>query len=228
MVQQPEFLQDRDFDKFINNLTIDELAIEAQKHPANSSKRKKILTILVDKVMRSGELGHPQSGRWSASIYNNLRNEAISETCLEIHRRIEAYDPTRACVMAWINCLLKYQFMAVVTQYFHTSPSRDPGEGCSPILSLDSLQWDVPAEETSSDSPSLEQFLEEDPEGLLPRKYIKDHPEITWQWLAKEKYIADQTWEQISRKTGISIQTLCSFFNRRLPQLESYFRRYFR
>jgi DNA-directed RNA polymerase specialized sigma24 family protein len=227
MVQQPEFPQNHDFNQSLKTLTIDKLAIEAQNHPANSSKRKKILTILVDKVMRSGELGHPQSGRWSASIFNNLRNEAISETCLEIHRRIEAYDPTRACVMAWINCLLRYQFMAAVTQYFHTSPGRDPQERYSPVLSLDLLEWDVPAEETSSDSPSLEQFLEEDPENLL-QVHIQGHPEITWQWIAREKYVADQTWRKISEMTGISVQTLCSFFNRQLRPLKPYFHKYFR
>lgn len=226
MVQQPEFLQDRAFTKFLKTLTIDELAIEAQKHPVTSSKRKKILIILVDKVMHSGELGHPQSGKWPASIYKNLLNEAIDETCLEIYDKIEKYDPKRAPVMAWINCLLRYKFIAVVEKYFHTSPSDDPQKKYSPVLSLDSLEWDIPAEETPSDSRAIEQFLEEDPEGLL-QDYIQGHPEITWQWIAREKYVADQTWRQISEKTGISIQTLCSFFKRRLKPLEPYFRKYF-
>jgi hypothetical protein len=73
----------------------------------------------------------------------------------------------------------------------------------------------------------MEELLEEDPEGLLPEKYIKGHPKVTWKWLAREKYIADLTWQQISQNTGISVQTLCSFFNRRLPPLGPYFRRHF-
>lgn len=227
MVQQPEFPQDHDFNKSLKTLTIDELAIEAQKHPAKSSRRNKILTMLIDQVLRSGELGHPQSGKWAANIYEDLRNEAINDTCLEIHRKIETYDPTRACVMAWINCLLNYKFREAVRRYFHSSPSRDPQEKYSPILSLDSLECDIPAEETPSDSLAIEQFLEEDPEELL-KEHIKGHPAITWQWIAREKYVADQTWTKISEMTGISVQTLCSFFNRQLRLLKPYFHKYFR
>jgi hypothetical protein len=219
MVQQPEFPQDRNFDKFIKSLSINELAVEAKNHPAESSKRRKVMTRLIYEIENSGKLFYqPKRDEWSADTYTGFKDEALRETWLAI-LKIENYKPEIASVMTWVNSnILKYKFKDVVKNYY---------KGIS-ILSLDELEWDVPAEETSSDSLSLEQFLEEDPEGLLPKEHIRDYPRVTWQWLAKEKYVADHTWKEISEKTGISVQTLCSFLNRPLPRLEQYFRKYFR
>lgn len=229
MVQFPQ--EDRDFNEYIKGLTIDELAIEAQKHLPNSSRRRKALTCLIDKIKRSGKLFYPPKEELPADIcdvYPDLKDEALSETWLTICMKIETYNPECAGVMTWVNSyILKYKFRDVVTRYraggFKGSPR---GKHCF-IASLDDLELELPVEETSSDSLSLEQFLEEDPEGLLPREHIRGYPKITWKWLAKEKYIANLTWRQISENIGISVSTISNFFNRRLPPLEPYFRRHF-
>jgi hypothetical protein len=221
-----------DFDSSVTcgqgDRTLQDLAQTAGQHPAQSPARQKILNKLVAQIMKSPQLGHPQRGAWPAPLYEDLYNEALQRTLLEICQKIENYNPQHA-VMAWVNFLLSKYFIKVLNDYQRSGLTYLPiGErGQAPSLrSLDDLDWDIPVEEPLSDDRLLQQFLDEDPEDLLTQEHLRERPEITFQWLAVAKFVQDRTWEEISGELDISIQTLCSFFNRRLQKLTPYFRRH--
>ena len=221
-----------DFDSSVTcdkgDRALQELAQAAQQHPAQSPARQKLLNNLVAKIMKSQQLGHPQRGAWSVQLYEDLYNEALQRTLLEICQKIENYNPQHA-VMAWVNFLLSKYFIRVLNDYRRSGltylPTSDRQQ--TPALrSLDDLDWDIPVEESLSDDRLLQQFLDEDPENLLKQEHLRERPDITFQWLAVAKFVQDRTWEEISGELDISIQTLCSFFNRRLQKLTPYFRRH--
>jgi hypothetical protein len=207
---------------------LQELAQEAQRHPAQSPARQKILSSLVAQIMQSQQLGHPQKGAWPPQLYEDLYNEALQRTLLEICQKIENYNPQHA-VMAWVNFLLSKYFIRVLNDHRRSGltylPASDHGKAPA-LRSLDNLDWDIPVEESLSDDRLLQQFLAEDPENLLKQEHLRERPEITFQWLAVAKVVQDRTWEEISGELNVSIQTLCSFFNRRLQKLTPYFRRH--
>jgi hypothetical protein len=211
-----------------NDRVLQELAQEAQQHPAKSPARQKLLNNLVAQIMQSQQLGHPQRGAWPPQLYEDLYNEALQRTLLEICQKIENYHPEHA-VMAWVNFLLSKYFIKVLNDNRRSGltylPTSDYGQ-VPALRSLDDLDWDVPVEESLSDDRLLQQFLAEDPENLLKQEHLRERPEITFQWLAVAKVVQDRTWEEISGEVDISIQTLCSFFNRRLQKLTPYFRRH--
>jgi DNA-directed RNA polymerase specialized sigma24 family protein len=195
---------------------LQQLALAAQQDPPQNSQQQVAMNRLLQGILKSNRLGHPQKGSWPPSLYADLYNEALSKTCLEVCQKLENYSPERGSVMAWVNCLLKYNFMRVVENYYKHSA----------LPSLDDLDLDIPVDETPSDAQALQKFLEEDPEDLLKAERLRERPEVTFQILILAKYVEDQTWESIADNLDISIQTLCSFFNRRLQKLMPYFHKY--
>jgi hypothetical protein len=226
-------MNNADFDNSImtrnkNDQVLQELALEAQQHPAQSPTRQKLLNNLVVQIMQSQQLGHPQRGAWPPQLYEDLYNEALQRTLLEVCQKIENYNSQHA-VMAWVNFLLNKYFIRVLNdnRRFGLTYLPTHEQGKTPTLrSLDALDWDIPVEESLADDRLLQQFLAEDPENLLKQEHLRERPEITFQWLAMAKVVQDRTWEEISGELDISIQTLCSFFNRRLQKLTPYFRRH--
>lgn len=199
------------------NKQLQELAQTAQQFPPQSQQRQVALHDLIDQIWRSGQLGHPQSGLWSPDVYEDLHNEALQRTLLDVCQKIETYNPAHP-VMAWVNFLLKCHFSSVAKEYRNWKIAP---------LSLDDLDWLIADESTpDEDVECLRNFLETDPEHHLKTVHIKNHPTVTFQFLALARSVHDQSWEQLSAELGISVQTLCSFFNRQLRKLTPYFYRY--
>ena len=212
-----------------SNQLLQELAKEAQQHPHQSSQRGLALNKLVNEIWKSDRLGHPQRGVWSPGLYENLYNEALQITLLEVCQKIDNYNPEYP-VMAWVNFLLKNRFINVVNHYNKQGVTHKPKGQTTPILSLDDLDnhdKHLPeSEEAFTDAHLLQQFLKDDPENLLKTEQLSSHPEISFQLLAWAKFVEDKTWKEISQNLGISTQTLTSFFYRRLQKMIPYFRKY--
>jgi DNA-directed RNA polymerase specialized sigma24 family protein len=204
-------------------------AKETQQYPCQSTQRQLALNRLINEILKSGRLGHPQRNLWSSGLYEDLYNEALQKTLIEICQKIDNYNPEHP-VMAWVNFHLNYQFINVVNDYrkkgiTHISKS-DRAEQLAYLPSLDDLDKFISVEETHSDDQLLRQFLQDDPENLLKKKQLRDRPEVTFQALALAKFVEGQTWTEIATDLGVSVQTLCSFFNRQLKELMPYFRKY--
>jgi DNA-directed RNA polymerase specialized sigma24 family protein len=207
---------------------LQQLVQVAQQYPLQSLQRQLALNQLVQSILKSHRLGHPQKGRWPPSLYEDFYNEALQKTLLEICHRVDKYNPEYP-VMAWVNFCLKNKFIEVVNDYNRTGLTYAPKSKqgyATHILSLDDLDCPVPVEESVSDEQLLRQFLDNDPEGLLKAERLRNHPHVTFQTLAIAKFVEDQTWTDIAVHLGISVQTLCSFFDRRLQKLIPYFQKY--
>lgn len=211
------------------NRSLLQLVRKAQQYPLRSSQRQLALNRLSEKILKSDRLGHPQRGLWSPDFYQDLYNEALQKTLLEICQKIDNYHPEHP-VMAWVNFCLKNQFVLVVDDYRKKGitymPKSDKKQPTTYIPSLDDLDQYIPEQETLADAKLLRQFLEKDPENLLKTEQFRGRPEVTFQLLAQAKFVEDQTWSEIATNLGISVQTLCSFFYRRLQKLMPYFRKY--
>jgi hypothetical protein len=191
------------------------LALEAQKHPPQNPKRQVALNRLWQLIWKSNRLGHPQQGRWTSSIYEDLYNEAIAKTCLEICLKIDRYNP-KYPVMVWVNFHLKCNFKQVAKDCYKYTFQP----------SWDELNLDIPVDETPSEAQLLQKFLEEDPENLLKAESLQKRADVTFQFLALEKYVKDRTWESIANELGIPFSTLNTFFDRRFHKLKPYFLKY--
>jgi len=210
------------------NKLLQQLAQEAQQHPPLSSQRQLALSKLVHEILRSRQLVRPQKGRWTPDLYENFYNEALQKTLLDICQKIDNYNSTHP-VMAWVNFLFKNYFINVVNERDRQGLTYLPTHEIKKTirtLSLDELDRYSPLEEAFSKAQLLRQFLEDDPENLLVNERLRKRPEVTFQYLARAKFVEGRTWDDIGTNLGISLQTLCSFFERRLQKLMPYFKRY--
>ncbi|WNZ27804.1 hypothetical protein HJG54_33785 [Leptolyngbya sp. NK1-12] len=191
---------------------------------SSSPERRHCLNRLVNEILRSGKLGHPQRSIWPASLYEDLYNEALQRTLLIICQTVEQYKPENP-VMAWVNFRLQHQFTEVVKDYQKQGITQMPTGSRFPVRlpSLEDLPRSSPAPE--ADLP-IQQFLQQDPEGLLKKQRLRERPDITFQTLAIAKFVEGKTWPEVAATLDIPSQTLCSFFNRQLKHLIPYFKKY--
>jgi DNA-directed RNA polymerase specialized sigma24 family protein len=204
-------------------------AKETQQCPPQSPERQLALNRLVNEILKSGRLSRPQRHLWSANLYEDIYNEALQKTLLEICQKIDSYNPEHP-VLAWVNFRLNFQFIDVVNDYRKQGitqiPKSDKTEQIAHLPSLDGLDNLVSVEDTLSAAQLLQQFLEDDPENLLRKQRLRECPEVNFQSLAWARFVEGQTWLEIATNLGVSAQTLCSFFNRQLKELMPYFRKY--
>ncbi|VEP14384.1 conserved hypothetical protein [Hyella patelloides LEGE 07179] len=204
------------------------LAIEAQKYPSQSSQRQLAISRLVNEIWQSPKLGHPQNGSWSVNFYTEVYHEALQRTLLEVCHRIDFYNPQHP-VMAWVNFRLQKQFINVVNDYRKKGITNIPKirqKETIFIPNLDDLDERLSVQKVSNDEVLLRQFIEQDPERLMGSEFVKNRPFITFQVLAKAKFIEERNWTELADEFDISPTTLCSFFNRRLKKLMPYFKKY--
>jgi hypothetical protein len=207
---------------------LQQLAREAKQQPPLSPQRQLILNRLVNKILQSNRLSYPQRGLWPPSLYEDLHNEALQRTLLEICQKIDNYNPDHP-VMAWVNYLLGMRFRDVVRRYLNQGITNVPQSTLNErVISLSELEYSLISEEqTMTDSQLLGRFLEDDPENILRNEHVRGHPQASFQYIAIARFVEEKTWEEISTELNdMSIQTLCSFFNRQLRKLMPYFQNY--
>ncbi len=211
------------------NQRLQQLGREAQQHPPLSVARQVALNKLVKEIWQSGQLGHPQRGSWSPSLYEDLYNEALQKTLMEICQKIDNYNPEYP-VMMWVNTILKRRFIDVVRDYKKRGrtyiPETEKNQETSNLLSLDDLDKEVPVDEELSEGQQVRQFLKDDPENLFRTEHIRGRPDATFQKITWARFVEDKKWEAISAELGIPVPTLSSFFQRRLPKFIPYFQKY--
>lgn len=191
----------------------------------HSSQRRQLLNWLINEILQSGKLGHPQQSAWPANLYEDLYNEALQKTLIIICQTIDQYNPEHP-VMAWVNFRLNRQFIEVVKDYQKQGITQMPETGSHFPIRLPSLE-DLPLFSPAADADlQVQQFLQQDPEGLLKKQRLRERPEVTFQILAIAKFVEGQSWTEVATSMGVSAQTLCSFFNRQLKDLIPYFKKY--
>jgi hypothetical protein len=177
---------------------LNQLAREAQQYSKGSYERRRALNLLMDKILKSGRLIRPKKGSFPfpVSIYEDLYNEAKSIMMMEICQNIDRYNPEQD-VMAWCNFLLDKRFTDCFNQYTRRGLTYLPkGEKNEDVASLPNLEdldsFRLPAEQIS-ESQELQNLIEENPDNIFTKEYIKGQPKATFQFLAIAK---TSTWKQ--------------------------------
>ncbi len=217
---------------------LDKLALEAQKHPANSKARKKALTKLVMAIQASGKLYCADRYDCPPEVYN----EALQELWLYVCKNIDSYDPSKGKVISWVNNTLKWRFRDAADRHLNRKRvSQDNQRKWVQTLSLDvhvrTPDSDGESGETYLDSiaqnqPSmllqeLRDYIQEDPEGVFQKRHIRNHPEANYRTIAL-CFLEDKSWPEIVAKFGNKIPyvTIHSFFRQACrhfaPQFQDY------
>jgi hypothetical protein len=203
------------------NLTLQQYVEEAQRFPHRSTQRQLALTHLTQGILKSNRLGRPRIAIWSASLYEDLYNDALNKTLLGICQNIERYN-SQYPVMAWVNNNLKFTLMNVFNDYKKGGLTYVPKSIKVEISSPNNIEYCICVKEALTDDDQLfRQFLEEDPEGFLEEDKLREHPDVTFKILALAR-LDNNTWLNLEKNLGVSAQTLSSFFHRCLKKRMSY------
>lgn len=196
---------------------LQQLALLAQQQPQITPGRQLALRQLVNGIVRSGRLCHPQRGQFSGS-YEDIYDEAVQELLLYVCQNVEKYDPLRGSVMAWVNVLLERRF------FKEAIPKILDQRGLSK-MTLSDLDNLSPPEEPEFLSEILEEYIESDPENLFKKAYLPHYPAANFQALLQRRF-SGKSWQDISTEFEINIKTISSFFyrcvNKFSPKLKEY------
>ncbi len=204
---------------------LNQLAREAQQHPSRSYERRRGLNLLVNQVLKSGRLARPRERgfSFSAGVYEDIYNEALSNTLMEICQKIDKYNPKQD-VMAWCNFLLNKRFIDSFNQYTRRGMTHIARDSKNP--KIEDLNHFIPAPEQTSESLELQKLIEENPGNVFTQDHVKGQPRATFQFLALAKIWQDQKWKDISSELNVPVSSLCDFFNKRLKEFTPYFQEY--
>lgn len=196
---------------------LQELALEAQRHPSKSPGRRIALTRLIQAVQQSGKLS-----RKKPECPQEVYDEALQEVWLYVCRKIDVYYPEKP-VINWINFVLKKRLIDANKRHNKSgkeysldvplSFSQSGNDDRSGMTYLDNLS-------RSDNNPSLSQlvhqFIEDDPDGLFAKKHIEGNPGANFRKIAL-LYLDRKTWKEIAIAVGLEPEkesTVQSFYSR--------------
>ncbi|AFY66435.1 MAG TPA: sigma-70 family RNA polymerase sigma factor [Allocoleopsis sp.] len=219
-----------DFEDDELNRQLLELAIAAQRAPADSEARHTALTQLMTLIVQPGRLKQPHRVRFSQSNYEDIYAEARLNLLAYIREGgIDKYNPERGSVMAWINNLMQYRVIDASRKII----GNHSGKRDQPYMSMHSL--DQPESQSrlegefqalpASTSELMRKCLEEDVTGEFRSKHVENHPEASFQAIALSR-LENESWKSISERLGVPLPTLSRFFGRYKPRFISQFRAY--
>jgi DNA-directed RNA polymerase specialized sigma24 family protein len=164
---------------------------------------------------------------------------AVNETLSVAIKKIDRYEPDKAQFMTWINAILKFKVLDAIEKekkYRERHPSTDEPISADNLNSKAEAQLqakieqdeNIKAEDLEREDliAKLRQFINEDPEGFLTKKHIKDKPDATFQKILLMRLVP-MTWQAIADSFDISSHgTINTFHDRQLSRYNSYFRKY--
>jgi len=192
------------------NEQLKQLALVAQQHPPLTQERQLALGQLMQAILSSGKLCHPQLGKFT-SRYEEIYEEARQELLLYICRNIEKYDIERGEVMAWCNVILERRFFREAIPKVLGKPEIQK----MTLADLDNLP--SPSEEAPILTEIINEYIILDPENLFKNTYIRNHPEANFQVLAKQRF-EGKSWQSISESSQLKIPTISQFYYRSLKK----------
>jgi DNA-directed RNA polymerase specialized sigma24 family protein len=198
------------------NDRLQELALEAQRHPRKSRARRLALTRLIQAVQQSGKLSRKKS-----DCPQEVYDEALQEVWLYVCRKIDTYDPKKGPAINWINFLLKRRLIDAHKrqnksgkEYSLDRPIASSKSGSvnqAGMTYLDSLPQ---PEKTPLPSQLVRQCIEEDSDKLFATRHIRGNPQANFRKIAL-LCLDGQTFKQIAIAIGLKPEkesTVQSFY----------------
>lgn len=200
-------LQTNVFRKILDDQQLKKMGLAAQSFPVNSELRTYALTELVRAIKLSGRLCRPHSHQFSASLYQTIYEEAVTETLCYVCLNIDLYDPERGNkkFINWVNFKLDKSVLKCYERHNKYAKFEIP--------SSPTLEQAKQPENTPDVSQILREYLIQDPEKIFTTTHIRNRPDANFKTITLAKF-AGQSWESISQQLDIPIPTLSSFYNR--------------
>jgi DNA-directed RNA polymerase specialized sigma24 family protein len=229
------------------NQLLKDLVAQAQAHPDRSPRRRIALTKLLSKISESKDLSKQVKWR-EIPNFQDIYNEALNRTLIEISERIDNYNPNHA-VMAWVNNTFNYRFLDAYNKDKRKGITNLPSQERPPIfIEIDKQQESDdgkgktreisdPSETDKQHefrtleeirSASLREFIQADPGGELAKKHLKNLPHVTFQKILL-MICDDLAWQEIAdacstHESEVSVSTLSCFYQRKLHETLPYFK----
>jgi hypothetical protein len=186
-----------------------ELILDAQRHRLGSQERQKALSQLFRALQQPGVLARPRSEQFQG-FYNDIYEEATQRLFIYITRKVEAYNPERGSVLAWVNFLLCQRFFIEASRDFMIVGYQGMDTRQFQHLTIDDLDRTLVENNDSSLAESsfslLKRYLQEDPDGLFSTSCVEKCPEASFQRIALQR-LAGYGWRELSEQLDISATT---------------------
>ncbi len=189
-----------------------QLATIAQQQPPLTKGRQLALTKLVNEIVQSGRLCHPQAGKF-IGIYEDIYDEALQDLLLYICQNIDNYNPQRGSVMAWCNVLLERRF-------FKEAIPKILDKQDLKKMSLSELDNFTLPEEPPVLTELLRECIEQDSDNIFKKEHIENYPRANFQNLALQR-IWGKSWKEIAAEFDLKISTVSSFYYRCLTKFSA-------
>lgn len=188
-----------------------QLATIAQQHPPFTQNWQVALTKLVNAIICSGKLCHPQSGNFPAGVYEDIYNEAKQDLLLYICQNIHKYNPERGTVIRWVNFLLERRFFPEAIPKILNERN---------VIQVTSEDDFVSYQVTKDLTEILRECIESDQGDIFKNKYIENYPQVNFQVLLQRR-LSGKSWKEISAEFQINLKTVSSFYYRCINQFRS-------
>ena len=200
---------------------LQQLTLEVQQHPPDSSKRQIALTKLIRALQASGKIYCKNRYNFPSEVYE----EALQEAFLALCEKIDEYDRTQASILTCFNKLLGWRFLDASKRYMAHAKrcvSLDNIIGETGISFLDTIAQPVP---TPKPYDRLREYFDKDPDGLLSKKHVKGRPEVNFRAIALGR-LAEKSWKELSADWGVPVPTLSRFHQRNCAHFANLIRAY--
>ncbi len=104
-------LRDRAFQKVLDNTSLTQLALEAQRHKPQTQQWQYALRELLNAIRLSGKL--LRQNQYKADVYE----DALTRTLLWVCQNLNAYNPSKGKFMAWVNYRLDMILREIHQEY---------------------------------------------------------------------------------------------------------------
>ena len=200
--------------------SVQDLIAEACGYPPGHPQRQRRLTQVIRHI--AGRLWRENSPYYQDALQQTwiyfCQNLCEGTTC-------QAYDPTKASVVTWLNAYLRRRlqdgYLDRKKQRQRTIAPAPTQSGADPMPDpVDRIpaQPDVP--------PLLEEvraWAERGDDARLTRTHIANHTHITCQLLILKRLPPETPWKDLAAELQVSIGTLSSFYQRQcLPLLREF------
>lgn len=81
------------------------LITEAQRHPPDSEERQKVLTQMVDEILRSRKICRTSRGQFLSGVYQEIYQEVQQQLLHDVDQALDSYNGQRTPVREWGNTL---------------------------------------------------------------------------------------------------------------------------
>jgi DNA-directed RNA polymerase specialized sigma24 family protein len=192
------------------------LVKKAQQCPLRSAERRKALNRLIKAILESGGLNRFRKWR-SHPRYEEMYQDALSRTCMEICQKIDNYYPEKR-VMAWVNQVLKWRF---------TDVTREVEREAERIQKIRTDYLSSVNDKQDKHIESTIKFINKDPEKILQNTCIRNNPRANLQIILQMR-LNEEGWKSIAEKLETKLSTVSGFYQTQIEKqnIIDYFRRY--